>query len=106
MRILVAEDHPSLARSVANGLREEGFAVDLTFDGNEAFRNDGGGQTVTVCQDKAGTDESDKFVRELKAWVATRLAPVGGDNPAALDQALEHLARVAMTDEEPVLANA
>ncbi len=55
---------------------------------------------------KAGADESDKFVRELKAWVATRLAPVGGDNPAALDQALEHLARVAMTDEEPVLANA
>jgi len=39
MRILVAEDHPSLARSVANGLREEGFAVDLTFDGNEAFHN-------------------------------------------------------------------
>ncbi len=39
MRVLVAEDHPSLARSVANGLREEGFAVDLTFDGNEAYRN-------------------------------------------------------------------
>ncbi|HZL34533.1 MAG TPA: response regulator transcription factor [Tepidisphaeraceae bacterium] len=38
MRILVAEDHPSLARSIANGLREEGFAVDLTFDGDEALR--------------------------------------------------------------------
>jgi DNA-binding response OmpR family regulator len=37
MRILVAEDHPSLARSIANGLREEGYAVDLTFDGNEAL---------------------------------------------------------------------
>lgn len=24
----------------------------------EAFRSDGGGQTVTVCEDKAGTDES------------------------------------------------
>jgi DNA-binding response OmpR family regulator len=38
MRVLVAEDHASLARSVANGLREEGFAVDLTFDGDEALR--------------------------------------------------------------------
>jgi DNA-binding response OmpR family regulator len=37
MRILVAEDHPTLARSIANGLREEGYAVDLTFDGNEAL---------------------------------------------------------------------
>jgi DNA-binding response OmpR family regulator len=37
MRLLVAEDHPTLARSVANGLRDEGYAVDLTFDGEEAL---------------------------------------------------------------------
>ena len=37
-RILVAEDHPSLARSIAEGLREEGFEVDLTLDGIEADR--------------------------------------------------------------------
>jgi DNA-binding response OmpR family regulator len=36
MRVLVVEDHPSLARSIADGLRDEGFAVDLTFDGDEA----------------------------------------------------------------------
>ena len=36
MRLLIAEDHPSLARSLADGLREEGYAVDLTFDGEEA----------------------------------------------------------------------
>lgn len=36
MRILVAEDHPSLAQSIAKGLREEGFVVDLTMDGVEA----------------------------------------------------------------------
>lgn len=36
MRLLIAEDHPSLARSLADGLREEGYAVDLTFDGQEA----------------------------------------------------------------------
>ena len=39
MRLLIAEDHPSLARSIANGLRQEGFAVDLTFDGGEALFN-------------------------------------------------------------------
>ena len=38
MRVLIAEDHPSLARSIGNGLREEGFAVDLSFDGDEALR--------------------------------------------------------------------
>lgn len=37
MRVLVAEDHAPLARSIANGLREENFAVDLTFDGDEAL---------------------------------------------------------------------
>jgi DNA-binding response OmpR family regulator len=36
MRVLVVEDHPKLARSLAEGLREEGYAVDLTFDGAEA----------------------------------------------------------------------
>jgi DNA-binding response OmpR family regulator len=36
MRVLVAEDHESLARSIADGLRDEGFAVDLTFNGEEA----------------------------------------------------------------------
>jgi hypothetical protein len=32
----------------------------------EAFRSDGGGQTVTVCEDKAGTDESS---RRAGDWV-------------------------------------
>ncbi len=31
-----------------------------------AFRNEGGGQAVTVCQDKAGTDESS---RRAAQWV-------------------------------------
>jgi DNA-binding response OmpR family regulator len=38
MRLLIVEDHPKLARTLASGLREEGYAVDLTFDGNEAAR--------------------------------------------------------------------
>ena len=36
VRLLVAEDHPSLARSMAEGLREEGYEVDLSLDGLEA----------------------------------------------------------------------
>lgn len=37
MRILVAEDHGDLARSLVEGLREEGYAVDLSRDGHEAL---------------------------------------------------------------------
>ena len=37
MRILVAEDHPTLAESIADGLRDEGYSVDLTLDGDEAM---------------------------------------------------------------------
>lgn len=37
MRILIAEDHPSLGRSLATGLREEGYAVDLATTGPEAL---------------------------------------------------------------------
>src|SRR5438552_3227561 len=36
VRILIAEDHPSLGRSMAEGLREEGYNVDLAVDGNIA----------------------------------------------------------------------
>ena len=37
MRVLDAEDHPTLAQSIAEGLRDDGYAVDLTLDGNEAL---------------------------------------------------------------------
>jgi DNA-binding response OmpR family regulator len=37
MRILVVEDHPRLATAVAEGLRREGMAVDLAFDGADAL---------------------------------------------------------------------
>jgi hypothetical protein len=36
------------------------------FTSYAALRNNGGGQTVTVCQDKAGTDESSRRAAE---WV-------------------------------------
>jgi DNA-binding response OmpR family regulator len=37
MRVLVVEDHKRLAEAVASGLRDEGIAVDLAFDGQEAL---------------------------------------------------------------------
>jgi DNA-binding response OmpR family regulator len=37
MRVLVVEDHRRLARAVAEGLRREGIAVDLAFDGDDAL---------------------------------------------------------------------
>jgi DNA-binding response OmpR family regulator len=36
MRVLVVEDHQRLATAVAAGLRREGMAVDVVFDGREA----------------------------------------------------------------------
>jgi DNA-binding response OmpR family regulator len=38
MRVLVAEDHPRLAATVAAVLRREGIAVDVAFDGTEALQ--------------------------------------------------------------------
>jgi DNA-binding response OmpR family regulator len=36
VRILVVEDHPTLGRSLLDGLRDENYAVDLAATGNEA----------------------------------------------------------------------
>ncbi len=36
MRILLAEDNLALSRSLRRGLEEEGYAVDVAFDGEEA----------------------------------------------------------------------
>ena len=51
VRLLVAEDHPSLARSVAEGLREEGYAVDLALDGLQAEQYLGGNDYSCVILD-------------------------------------------------------
>jgi len=37
MRVLVVEDEPDLADAVARGLRREGYAVDVAYDGDEAL---------------------------------------------------------------------
>jgi DNA-binding response OmpR family regulator len=37
MRVLIVEDHRELAATIAVGLRREGMAVDIVFDGEEAL---------------------------------------------------------------------
>ena len=37
MRVLLAEDDEILARTVADGLRQEGMAVDVVLDGGDAL---------------------------------------------------------------------
>jgi DNA-binding response OmpR family regulator len=37
MRVLLVEDHPKLAMTVAAGLRQAGMAVDVVFDGHDAL---------------------------------------------------------------------
>jgi DNA-binding response OmpR family regulator len=68
MRILVVEDHPRLATAVAEGLRREGMAVDLAFDGADAlahvavYRYD----VVVLDRDLPGV-RGDQVCRELVA---------------------------------------
>jgi DNA-binding response OmpR family regulator len=39
MRVLIVEDHEELAHTLATGLRREGMAIDLAFDGQEALQH-------------------------------------------------------------------
>jgi DNA-binding response OmpR family regulator len=39
MRVLVVEDHKELAATIAVGLRRDGMAVDIVFDGDAALRH-------------------------------------------------------------------
>ncbi len=39
MRVLVVEDHEVLASAIAEGLSDEGMAVDVTLDGNDALEH-------------------------------------------------------------------
>jgi DNA-binding response OmpR family regulator len=39
MRVLVVEDHEGLAEAIATGLRREGMAIDLAFNGSSALQH-------------------------------------------------------------------
>ena len=52
MRVLLVEDHPKLAITVAAGLRREGMAVDTAFDGNDALMHAAGTSYDVVVLDR------------------------------------------------------
>jgi DNA-binding response OmpR family regulator len=52
MRVLVVEDHTRLARAVAEGLRREGIAVDLAFDGDDALAHVAANEYDVVVLDR------------------------------------------------------
>src|SRR5215471_4283448 len=52
MRVLVVEDHRELAATIAVGLRREGMAVDLAFDGEEALGHAAGDTYDVILLDR------------------------------------------------------
>jgi DNA-binding response OmpR family regulator len=52
MRVLVVEDHRELAATIAVGLRREGMAVDIAFDGESALRHTAAGSYDVVVLDR------------------------------------------------------
>jgi len=52
MRVLVVEDHKELAATIAIGLRREGMAVDITFDGEDALRHAAGDSYEVILLDR------------------------------------------------------
>ena len=52
MKVLLVEDHPKLATTVADGLRRAGMAVDVAFDGNDALVHVAGALYDVVVLDR------------------------------------------------------
>jgi DNA-binding response OmpR family regulator len=68
VRVLLVEDHPKLATTVAAGLRREGMAVDVAFDGNDALlRIAGTGYDVVVLDRDLPDTHGDEVCRILIA---------------------------------------
>jgi DNA-binding response OmpR family regulator len=68
MRVLIVEDHRRLATAVADGLRREGMAVDLAFDGADALAHAAinGYDVVVLDRDLPGV-HGDEVCRRLVA---------------------------------------
>jgi DNA-binding response OmpR family regulator len=52
MRVLIVEDHKELAATIAVGLRREGMAVDLAFDGEDALQHAAGDSYDVILLDR------------------------------------------------------
>jgi two-component system OmpR family response regulator len=68
MRVLVVEDNPDMGPYLEQGLREQGFAVDLVTDGNEGFQYAASGVYDLLILDRMlpGRDGLD-LLRRLRA---------------------------------------
>jgi DNA-binding response OmpR family regulator len=52
MRVLIVEDHRELAATIAVGLRREGMAVDISFDGEDGLRHAAGDSYDVILLDR------------------------------------------------------
>jgi DNA-binding response OmpR family regulator len=81
MRLLVVEDEPVLARHVADGLRDAGFAVDVALDGTAALEKLGtqSYDVLVLDRDLPGVsgDEVCRSVRESDVRVLMLTAAAG-----------------------------
>ncbi|MGH2915233.1 MAG: response regulator transcription factor [Solirubrobacteraceae bacterium] len=68
MRVLVVDDHVRLAMAVAEGLRREGMAVDLAFDGADALAHANVNRYDVIVLDRdLPAVHGDRVCRELAA---------------------------------------
>jgi DNA-binding response OmpR family regulator len=76
MRVLVVDDEVDLAEAVARGLRREGYAVDVAFDGDEALDKILVNQYDLVCLDVTmpGTDGRE-VCRQVRAQADLAVQP-------------------------------
>jgi DNA-binding response OmpR family regulator len=72
VRVLLVEDHPKLATTVAAGLRRAGMAVDVAFDGNDALEHVAGtGYDVVVLDRDLPGVHGDEVCRAMVAGGCT-----------------------------------
>lgn len=76
MRVLVVDDEVDLAEAVARGLRRDGYAVDLAFDGDEALDKIAINAYDLVCLDVTmpGTDGRE-VCRRIRTDAALEVQP-------------------------------
>ena len=66
MRVLLVEDHAKLALTLANGLRREGMAVDVVFDGHDALTQPP--PRPTTSWSSIATSPASTAMRSAAAW--------------------------------------
>lgn len=68
MRVLLVEDHAKLATTLARGLRREGMAVDVAFDGEDALEHlSGTAYDVVVLDRDLPRVHGDEVCRQIAA---------------------------------------